>query len=55
MKFRKEFIGLDGFYWWFGVVENRQDPLGLGRCQVRIFGAHTEVLSDIPSDDLPTS
>jgi len=53
MKFRKEFIGLDGFYWWFGVVENRQDPLGLGRCQVRIFGAHTEVLSDIPSDDLP--
>lgn len=53
MKFRKDFIGLDGFYWWFGVVENRQDPLELGRCQVRIFGTHTEDLSLIPSEDLP--
>jgi len=53
MKFRKDFIGLDGFYWWVGVVENRKDPLGLGRCQVRVFGAHTENLTDIPSDDLP--
>jgi lysozyme len=53
MKFRKEFAGLDGFYWWFGVVEDRQDPLGLGRCRVRIFGVHSESLSDIPTEDLP--
>ena len=36
------FIGKDGFNWWVGVVENRMDPLKLGRCQVRIFGYHTE-------------
>lgn len=53
MKFKKEYLGLDGFYWWFGVVENRQDPLQLGRCQVRIFATHTDDLSDIPSEDLP--
>lgn len=53
MKFRKEFLGLDGFIWWIGVVENRQDPMGLGRCQVRIFGFHSKDLADIPSADLP--
>ena len=53
MKFRKDFVGLDGFYWWFGVVENRKDPLELGRCQVRVFGAHSNSLTDIPSEDLP--
>lgn len=52
-KFRKDYIGEDGFHWWFGVVENRNDPLLLGRCQVRIFGTHTAELSDIPSEDLP--
>jgi hypothetical protein len=52
-KFRKDFIGLDGFQWWFGVVENRNDPLLLGRCQVRIFGTHSANLTDIPSADLP--
>lgn len=53
MKFRKEFIGLDGFVWWIGVVENRLDPLGLGRCQVRCFGFHDKNLAAIPSEDLP--
>jgi hypothetical protein len=52
-KFRKDFIGLDGFQWWFGVVENRNDPLLLGRCQVRIYGIHSPNLTDIPSADLP--
>lgn len=52
-KYRKDFIGLDGFNWWFGVVENRNDPLLLGRCQVRIFGTHSANLVDIPSEDLP--
>ena len=46
-------MGLDSFVWWFGIVENRQDPLGLGRVQVRIYGWHTASLSDIPSENLP--
>ena len=49
----KNYAGLDGFVWWMGIVESRQDPLGLGRCQVRVFGWHSESLSDIPSEDLP--
>lgn len=48
------FIGKDGFYWWVGVVEdNKSDPLGLGRCKVRIFGWHTENLLEMPTEDLP--
>lgn len=49
----KNFIGLDGFVWWFGIIENRIDPLNLGRCQVRIFGWHTDNMALIPSADLP--
>ena len=54
------FAGKDGFIWWVGVVENRMDPLGLGRCKVRIYGWHTNDTSGtdpakiaIPVDDLP--
>lgn len=36
-----------------GVVENRQDPLKLGRCQVRIIGLHTHDKNLIRTDDLP--
>lgn len=46
-------MGLDGFVWWYGVVENRVDPLKLGRCQVRIFNWHTEDKALIPTADLP--
>lgn len=49
----KNYAGLDGFVWWMGVVESRQDPMGLGRCRVRIFGWHSASLSDIPSEHLP--
>lgn len=53
----KNFLGKDGFYWWVGVIENRMDPLALGRCQVRIFGHHEDGSSDskirIPTQDLP--
>ncbi len=49
----KNFVGLDSFIWWIGVVEDRQDPMKLGRCRVRIFGIHTESLTEIPSEDLP--
>jgi len=36
-----------------GVVENRQDPLKLGRCQVRIVGIHTDDKTLLPTADLP--
>lgn len=36
-----------------GVVENRYDPLKLGRCQVRIIGLHTHDKQKLPTDDLP--
>jgi GH24 family phage-related lysozyme (muramidase) len=49
----KNYAGIDGFIWWMGVVENRQDPLELGRCQVRFFGYHSDSLTDIPSANLP--
>lgn len=53
MKLRKNFIGQDGFQWWVGVVEDRNDPEKVGRCRVRIFGIHTDDLSLIPTEDLP--
>lgn len=36
-----------------GVVENRQDPLKLGRCQVRVMGLHTHDKTLIATSDLP--
>ena len=36
-----------------GVVENRQDPLKLGRCQVRVVGLHTHDKNLIKTEDLP--
>jgi len=36
-----------------GVVENRYDPLKLGRCQVRIIGLHTHDKQKLPTEDLP--
>jgi phage baseplate assembly protein gpV len=53
MKMINNFAGLNGFVWWVGVIENRIDPLKLGRCQVRIFGWHTPDKNLIPTDDLP--
>ena len=47
------FMGLDGFIWFTGVVEDRNDPDALGRVRVRCLGFHTEDLNDIPTNDLP--
>lgn len=47
------FMGKDGFVWWTGVVENRNDPLKLNAVRVRIIGWHSESLSDMPSEMLP--
>ena len=43
------------FTWWVGVVENRHDPMKLGRCQVRIMGYHSPDLRKMPTDQLPWS
>ena len=47
------FMGLDGFIWFIGVVEDRNDPSKLGRVKVRCLGFHTEDKNDIPTADLP--
>ena len=36
------FMGQDGFVWFIGVVEDRNDPSKLGRVKVRCLGFHTE-------------
>ena len=47
------FMGKDGFQWFVGVVEDRQDPKKLGRVRVRCLGYHTENHGDLPTSDLP--
>jgi hypothetical protein len=49
----QNFLGLGDFVWWFGIVENRIDPLELGRCQIRCFGWHTNDVNQIPISELP--
>ena len=48
-----EYMGLDGFIWFTGVVEDRNDPDKLGRVRVRCLGYHTEDKKLIPTEDLP--
>lgn len=50
---KKDYLGLDGFVWWIGVVEDRGDPAKIGRCKVRIFGWHNPDLAELPTADLP--
>ena len=52
----QSFMGKNGFVWFYGVVEDRHDPLYLGRVRVRCIGWHTDDKtsgSGIPTDDLP--
>jgi hypothetical protein len=49
----KNFMGKDGFQWFLGVVEDRNDPKTLGRVRVRCLGYHTENLVKLPTKDLP--
>lgn len=53
MKQRQDYLGLNGFVWWFGVVEDRKDPEKVGRVRVRVFGFHDEDKSLIPTEHLP--
>lgn len=47
------FAGKNGFIWFQGVVEDRNDPEQLGRVRVRCLGFHTENKQDLPTEDLP--
>ena len=38
-----------------GVVEDRNDPMKLGRCKVRVVGLHTHDKTILPTSDLPWS
>ena len=53
--YRKNFMGLESFTWFIGVVENRIDPLNMNRVQIRCFGWHTDNKQLIPTDKLPWS
>jgi len=47
------FMGLDGFVWFTGVVEDRNDPELLGRVRVRCVGFHTDNIVELPTSELP--
>jgi len=49
----RNYMGKDGFVWFQGVVEDRNDPLELGRCRIRVLGWHTVNKLNIPTEDLP--
>jgi len=46
-------MGKDGFSWFVGVVEDRNDPTKLGRVRVRVLGRHSEDLTQVKTTDLP--
>lgn len=46
-------IGQEGFHWFLGVVEERNDPLKLGRVRVRIYNIHSSSKALMPTDQLP--
>jgi hypothetical protein len=49
----QDFMGMDGFLWFAGVVEDRSDPQKAGRVRVRCIGLHTDDLDALPTEDLP--
>jgi hypothetical protein len=49
----QNFLGKDGFNWFYGVVEEINDPTKTGRVKVRIFGHHTDNLQELPTTGLP--
>jgi hypothetical protein len=38
---------------WFGVIEDIEDPLQLFRCRVRVAGYHSAEKTEVPTTDLP--
>ena len=50
---KNQYLGLNGFVWFFGVVEDIMDPLKLGRVKVRCYEWHTANRGAIPTSSLP--
>ena len=48
-----KFLGHNGFLWFTGVVEDRNDPNKVGRVRVRALGHHTSNITILPTSDLP--
>lgn len=44
--------GAQGFRWFFGVVEDREDPLEVGRVRVRVYNTHPQKKSLVNTEDL---
>ena len=51
-KLEKNYFGMN-MIWWFGVVEDRNDPIKLGRVRVRCHTWHTEDKILLPTESLP--
>lgn len=49
----RNFMGQDGFFWFFGIVEDRNDPSKQGLVRVRCFGLHPDDKTQVPTDHLP--
>lgn len=48
-----EWMGTNGFIWFVGIVEDRNDPLKIGRVRVRCFGWHSNDKASLPTTSLP--
>jgi hypothetical protein len=53
MDNQKDFAGKGGFIWWVGFVEDRMDPLKLGRLKVRAVGWDADNKMQLSTDALP--
>lgn len=53
MIFDQKFLGKNSFYWFIGTVEDRNDPLKLGRVRVRCRGLHDKNKAETKTEDLP--
>ena len=49
----KSEVKYERFQWHMGVVEDRDDPVKLGRVKVRFFGVHPEDKSKVSTESLP--
>ena len=53
MYFDKNTLGHSGYYYFFGTIEDRDDPLKIGRVKVRCFGIHSQSSETLPTSTLP--
>jgi len=49
----KRGLGLDGFVWFEGRIEDRSDPLAIGRVRIRCLGFDSDHEEEMPTKTLP--